>query len=454
MTSGETIPEIQNSRLPVPVAMDTWKRVKLIATDRLKYDPICRAAAGRVLQILGSFQKSADSNKAAMLLLRMTFAARLLGRDRAKGTLESRIAKLAQQWSPAGFDWDRFFPNSKRQLVQKAIILKSPKPHGEKGALFVAFEDNWLRLFRYADLNKLAEQYDLVISPTWSPPYDLPFLIACQMWPSTLLTIVSNLDDLPVFQRLTPCVIPIPLLASSWVNPDTFSVQPTPEKKYDVAILATFANYKRHFALFRAASQMRRKPRILVLGHAWGGRSRAVLEEEARLFGVLDWITFAEALPDTEMFRALQSSRVSVIMSLGEGSCVAVAESLFANVPVALIGGANVGSRAFINNQTGCFLRPGHIAEDLELFIQRSAEYAPRSWMLARQASHRDSSRTLNLALKDFAEKEARPWTTDIAAMHWRPNAEFDSAIARESMRPEYERFEKEFGIPVQLGPR
>jgi len=432
--------------------MHNLKRLKLVGADYLKYNPLSRAATGWVLQFVTGLSKPGHSNHVAKLLLRMTFAARLIGRDRPSPELEHRITEFAQQWSPVSFDWDFFFPNSKRQLVQKAIILKRPKDT-EKGVLFVAFEDNWLRLFRYGNIDKLAAQYDLVLSPTWSPPYDLPFLIAYRLWPSTLITILSNLEDAPVFHRLTPQVVTVPLLASSWVNPETFSVSQNNQKKFDVVILATFANYKRHFALFQAASRMRSKPKVLVLGHKWGGRSRAVLEEEARLFGVLEQVTFAEALPDKEMIEMLQSAKVSVIMSLGEGSCVAVAESLFADVPVALIETANVGSRAFINDQTGCFLRPGRIAQDLEEFIERSSTYRPREWMLANRMSHRDSSCILNEALKRLAAQKGQPWTTDIATMHWRPNAAFDSETDQERMRPEYDRFAADFGIPVQLIP-
>lgn len=431
--------------------MDSLKRAKLIVGDWVKYNSQSRAITGRFVQFVSTFQLSHSPNDIAKKLLRLTFAARLLGRDRSNPGLERWIAELTQRWSPVGFDWDRFFPNSNRKLVQKAIILKRPQAEGEKGVLFIAFEDNWLRLFRYADIRKLAAQYDLVLSPTWSPPYDLPLLIAYRLWPSTLFTILSNFDDVSVFARLTPQVVTVPLLASSWVHPEIFDAPPKIDKKFDIVVLAAYANYKRHFDLFRAVSQMSSKPSMLLIGHAWGGRSKVDLEEEARLFGVLDRITFVQAPPARQLVELLQSSKVSVIMSLGEGSCVVVAESMFAGTPVALIQSANVGSRAFINEQTGCFLRPGHIAQDLEAFIARAETYRPREWMLANGASHRDSTRTLNAALRRVAVEQGRPWTSDLATMHWRPDAEFDSENEREQMRPEYARFEQEFGIPIQL---
>src|SRR6267154_5955929 len=102
--------------------MDSLKRAKLIVGDYLKYNSRSRALAGIANQLLSVFQRTGDANALAKKLRRMTFAARLLGREASNPRLEREITKLVQRWSPAGFDWDRFFPDSKRRLVQKAII--------------------------------------------------------------------------------------------------------------------------------------------------------------------------------------------------------------------------------------------------------------------------------------------------------------------------------------------
>jgi hypothetical protein len=427
------------------------KRLILVGTDFLRYNAASRIALSYAIGARDTLAPLSGSNATATALLRRTFAARLRGRAHRSARLERRIIHAYQQWSPDGFDWDRFFPDSKPRLVQKSIILKPPKANGEKGVLFVSFESNWLRLLRYADVKKLAADYNLVLSPTWSPPYDLAFLVAYRLWPGTLVTILSNLDDEIIFHELTPNVVTVPLLASSWVDPDTFCPLSNGEKRHDIVMLATFAHYKRHFALFRAISEMRKKPRVLILGHRQDGRTRTSLEEEATLFGVGKQVTILEALPDREMIRALQSAKVCAIMSMGEGSCVAVAESLFANVPVGLVAGANIGSRAFINAYTGRFLRSDCLAEDLESFIREFSAYNPRRWMIENKASYVDSCRILNESLKSLARKQGRPWTTDIASMHWRPNPVFACQADRDSLRQEYLLFERRYGIGIEL---
>ena len=426
------------------------KKIKLVAADYLRYQPLVGTVVSDLIGLRDRLSSERSPNQIARSLFALTAAARLRGREHWSASLETRIREKLARWSPDGFDWDAFFPNARPRLIQKSIILKKPGPAGERGVLFVAFEDNWLRLLRYADLAKLASDYDLVLSPTWSPPHDVPFLLAVKLWPGTLCTILSNLDDEPVFHRLAPNVVTVRLLASSWVQPEIFAPRPDVQKQHDIAILANFAIYKRHFALFRAMSQMRRRPRLLVIGHQLQGRTAETVMEEAKMFGVAENVTIAKGLPDEEMIRALQASRVSVIFSMGEGSCVAVTESLFADVPVGLLEGANVGSRAFINPQTGCFLRSGHIPEDLEQFIERSATYSPRAWMLEHGVSYKASSRILNDALKRVALEQGRPWTAGIAPMHWRPHPTFESAEDREAMRDAYARFEADYGIPIE----
>src|SRR5262249_32595988 len=154
---------------------------------------------------------------------------------------------------------------------------------------------------------------------------------------------------------------------------------------------------------------------------------------------------FTEPVP-----RVMHSSRVSVIMSMGEGSCVVVAESLFADVPVGLIETARVGSSAFINDATGRLLRPSHIAEDLTRLVTESSSMHPRAWMLENGKSARDSSALLNDRMRRAARAQGAPWTVDLAPMQWRPNAEYLDRDDGERLKSEYMRFAEAYGIPVQ----
>jgi hypothetical protein len=192
---------------------------------------------------------------------------------------------------------------------------------------------------------------------------------------------------------------------------------------------------------------------LLGAGGAWAGRTRASIEEEVRLFGVGGNVSIIDAVPHEKVNSVLQSAKVSVIMSMHEGSSVVVAESLLADIPVALIAGARVGSGALINEETGCFLRPSSIAADLSRFVENYQNYRPRKWMLEHGKSYKESSIILNNFLKSWAREAGYPWTVDLVPMQWRPNPEYVTRDDALSMSDEYTRFEKAYNVGLHPPP-
>jgi glycosyltransferase involved in cell wall biosynthesis len=421
--------------------------------DHLRYAKASRSILSLILEYQDNLRGNGNrSSEIAGSLKRLTRSARLGIDTRSLTDLESKIIKKMSNWSLNNFEWDWFFPNSAPRMIQKSIILKRPRSRGEKGVLFVAWEDNWLRILRYADLEKLARDYTLVLSPTWSPPYDLPMLTACKAWPSHFFTILSNFDDAPIFSRLCSKIVVIPLLASSWVNPSIFKPDNffSSKKVYDIAVLSSFAVYKRHIALFKILKKLPKNIRAVLLGRSWDGRTSETIEREAELFGVGDRITIMENLADKEMINVLQSAKVSVITSLREGSCVAVTESLFCDVPVALLEGSRIGSKSMINHHTGRILRSGQLAEDLKDFIEHYQDYQPRKWMLENGMACESSSQRLNEEIKRWSIQHGEPWTADLLTMHWRPTPKYLNGEEASGIFEEYSRFSNSYNVPIE----
>jgi glycosyltransferase involved in cell wall biosynthesis len=426
---------------------------ELSVRDYVRY----ASAPRRVLSVLFELQDyllfhGTSANDTAQSLRRLTNSARLAIDTRSLTGLENKINQRMAGWSLNSFEWDRFFPNTAPRIIQKSIILKKPRPKGEKGVLFVAFEDNWLRLLRYGDLEKLARDYNLVLSPSWSPPYDLPMLMACRVWPSQFFTILSNLGDAPILPRICSKIVVVPLLASNWINPAIFKPDDVggAKKVYDIAVLANFAAYKRHRALFKALRKMRNDIHVVLLGLTWGGRDAATIKREANYFGVGDRISIGEDLPAKEMIEALQSAKVSVITSLREGSCLAIAESLFCDVPVALLEESRIGSKSMINRYTGRLLRRRQISEDLEDFIDNYKDYQPRRWMLENAMDSKSSSQRLNEEIKRWSIGHGEPWTADLLDMHWRPTPRYMDPRSRSEILDEYSRFSESYNVPIE----
>ncbi len=428
-----------------------FRRLTIQQRDWLRFSPWARWFTSFAINALCRIREPRTVGECARQTGVLCRAARICPSEgllrRIEGLLLARLSKL----DTSQLNWDESFPAASDNNVRKAIILKRPNPPHERGVLFVAFEDQWLRILRYGNLERLARDYHLVLAPTWSPPHDVPFLLATRMWRSPFFHILSNLDDCGAFARLSRNAIPVPLISSHWVHPSIFEPRRTVEREYDIVVLANFSSYKRHFVLFSALARMPKATRVLLLGKSWEGRTADTLREEARLWGVENLVTIREGLPDTQMIEAMQSAKVGAIFSANEGACVAVAELMFADVPVALLANANVGSRAFIGPDTGVFLRRSHVAADLSAFVRRHRDFASRNAMLAKGVSCFESTRILNAAIMRKALEWKEPWTADIVAHTWRPNPTYVCVEDRERMHDAYHEFPDKYGVTLQL---
>jgi len=401
------------------------KRILFSIWDHLRFDPFFRLVTSAVILIYVRLFRPHDTPRLIRSAHLAVRAARICPSPAILRRLENSLRSSIDRLEPTGSDWDLISADSANAEVYKGIILKRPVGPNEKGVLLISFEGQWLRLFRHGDVERIARDYHLVLAPSWSPPHDLPMQLAAKKWPGTLYTLMSNFNDTDAFRRLAPNTEPIPLLASSWVHPQVFDVSDSVAKEYDIVVLANFAAYKRHFLLFRALRDMPPHTSALLLGRAIDGRSAETIMSEARAYGVADKVTIKEGLPDAEMVRAMRSARVSLMLSGTEGSCVAVVETLFADIAVGMFSDAIIGSKAYINDQTGTLLQSRHLGRQLSQFIERHESFSPRRWVIDNDVSCYGSSRILNDALRKSVTARGEQWTTDIAVHHWRPNPSY-----------------------------
>jgi glycosyltransferase involved in cell wall biosynthesis len=390
----------------------------------------------------------------ARSIARLCSTARLATDDASLLPIEERIRQRVKLLDGRRIDWRAFAPGVESRRIAKAAILKPPVGPREKGVLFISFEEEWTRLIHHCDLHAVAGRYDLIISPTWSPPHCLATTAFAHAWPGPLFSLISNTRDLEILPRLAPNYVPVPLFASSWVNPAFYHPLPRHERDVDIVMLANFGKYKRHLALFRALRGLSPRPRVLLIGQEQNGRTADTLRAEAAVYGVADALTIRTNVSDDEVAHSLCRARVSLILSRREGSCVAVAESLFADTPVGLLHDAEVGSRAFLNAETGRFLDERNLSADLAAFLAESGRYSPRAWADEHLSCFR-SSAVLNDLLKRHALSAGQEWTCDLAPLCWRPNPVLVSPEDRQRMQAAHDdvcqRFNIEIGLPSAL---
>jgi glycosyltransferase involved in cell wall biosynthesis len=398
------------------------QRWRIILADRIRFSKSIR----RILfqwEVLRGGGRSSSTAQRLEQIGRLCAAARLAATPRQILAVEARMKAIAEKIDLV--EASPFLIEEPGDLIRKAAILKPyDESTGEKGAIFISFEFEWAMLLAARNRDEFARRYQIIVSPTWTPPHSRLNLLFPRIWPEPVYCLISNETDLETFPRLSENYRMVNLYASSWVNPDLFHPRPRDERDIDLIMLANFGIYKRHHVLFRALRDLQTSWRVVLVGQPNGDRTEQKLMAEAEAFGVRDRIELRQRISDEEVCDLLCRSRISLICSKREGSCVAVVESMFADTPVVLLEGAQVGSAKFINPETGAFFEERRLAENLSRTMTIFDQMCPRNWCLEHGLSAAESSRILNERLRDDVLAKGMPWSRDLLPLHWRPDPE------------------------------
>jgi hypothetical protein len=440
--------EAKGRQLAVACMITLLQRRALETEDWLRYHPLVRGLCSDYQCWRGRGEAPPDPLAALPALCRRCAAARFAGDLEAEARIQADIAQFVRQLAehaPARAAWAPGFDDTP---IFKTAVLKPYLGPREKGVVFIAFENQWIKVLRAPDLHEFARRYTLVVAPS-SSPHNLVNYVFPALYPGPVFTLISNPRDPAVLRRVAPNLVVVPLYASSWVNPDLFAPLPHGERPYDLVMVANFAKVKRHQAFFAALREMPRPLRILLIGHEQYGRTAATIRAMARWYGVADRFELRTNQSHAEVAAAFCQSKASVVLSRREGSCVVVAESLFADTPAALLEGAEIGSRVFLNEQTGRFLRDNALACELTAFVAEAARYQPRAWA-QEHISCIQSSRLLNEQLRAHALAAGQEWSEDIAPMHWCPDPQLVRAEDRRRLAPEHDEIRQRFGLELR----
>ncbi|PYU18902.1 MAG: hypothetical protein DMG32_25450 [Acidobacteria bacterium] len=353
----------------------------------------------------------------------------------------------ADIWRTNRIGWKRLQHLLVGKTLNTSIILKSPSADGEKGVLYVSFEYNWLRLIEHYDLPKLLQEYFLVAAPSWSPP-DFSCWALAHIGPDPVFLQISNPSDMEVHQRFPHNMRTVPIMMSDWINPEFYQPRPHQQRGIDILMVAGWSHIKRHWLLFRSLHKMRRGLRVVLIGQDADGRTADDVWREAKAFGVAKQIEMIRDATIETVTEQQCNSKASVILSAREGSCIVVAESLFADTPMAMMHNAHVGSRAYINRQTGVLLRPETMAAQLSELIEQRTSYSPRAWAMANITCFH-STKTLNALLRRYSSERRLPWNREIVPFCWRADTVYVRDADATQLAPAYQDLYERHGVVV-----
>lgn len=391
------------------------------------------------------------------LELRLGAARRLQG-SFSRAMLASLLRKWTlpehqETWRSEQIGWQRYFGSfgnigSDSELTT-SLLLKEPGDGGEKGVVYCSFEFNWMKLLAAPDARRFFSDYLLVGASSWSPPDHAAFASLQGMSDDPAFIGISNAADIAPYSMWEPSIYPLPIMASDWIDPDMYRPLPANERTTDILMVSHFSQWKRHWLLFEALRDMPRNLRVVLIGRDAPGRTEADLRREARAFGVHQELDIRKKLEIDEVSVEQSKARLTLAFSKREGSCVSVAESLFADTPVAMMSDAHIGSRAYINSATGRLVRRRRLSAQLESMLEEGASFSPREWALANITA-KDTSVRLNDILRDHCTRQGKPWTRDIAPMCWRYVPRYLDAADKQRLSSGVERLRQTHGIGLK----
>lgn len=300
-----------------------------------------------------------------------------------------------------------------RILRARALVVKAASPT-ERGVIVVDYSYVFPLMHGLFDLARIAHRYTIVLEPSWAGASNPDILLYTQLSTPVYVQTIEPRDR-DFLNTLDTNLRVVPIAANWWVDP-RLAPAPSAERDIDVIMVAAWADIKRHWRVFRAVGELRRRGhhlKVALVGYRYD-RTREDIEALAAHFGIRDQVTTYERISQEEVSALLARSKVHVLWSRRECANRAIVEAMLADVPVIVREGLTFGFKyPYINDQTGRFVAEKDLAPAILETIATRDRYRPRAWVLANMTCERATA-VLNAHLKADALASGAPWTQDL----------------------------------------
>ena len=365
--------------------------------------------------------------KGASPLLRAHYMLLRAGRYNANTSILQRVieAAIKQQFSRA--NTANFNPPPAVTISDQALadfkrwgglVLKAPRFAGhrvvEKGVLALRFNRGFCVFRNCVDVTAVLQSYVLVLEPGWSGYANEDILYFTHFPDFPVIVMATEKRDYEFLKNLDSNLIPVSFGASDWVNPSVFYPLGTEKKKYDAVMVAKWKIFKRHHILLRALHETQCASLKVALVGIQLPQHRNEVEFLINSYGVGDKVTVFGLLPQPEVNRVLNQSRVNLILSLQEGSNKALFEGFFAGTPGLALQN-NIGiQKDYFTPQTGRLIKETELGAALLYFREHWTDFDPRSWAEANIAPEITTAK-LNQLLKTLSRMRNEEWRRNLA---------------------------------------
>jgi glycosyltransferase involved in cell wall biosynthesis len=298
----------------------------------------------------------------------------------------------------------------------RLLVLKSPAEN-ERGVIVIDYTYVFPLFARFCDLEALSKRYYIVLEPSWVG-YCTPEILVYSRIGEPVFVQTNEPPDGAFLKRISPNLVQVPIVSNWWIDHRIMRPIPGVAKDIDVAMVAGWAQFKRHGRFFAALARLRRKGtrlKVLLIGYPVDGSlTREELYLQAKYFGISDQLEIHEHLEPERVALHLNRSKIHVLWSRREGSNKAIIEAMLADLPGILWEGYNYGYHyPYINPQTGRFASEKALPETMTSMIEHLEAFAPRAWIMAHMTPQIATS-ILAGCIRTVAIQRGEAWRSDL----------------------------------------
>lgn len=308
----------------------------------------------------------------------------------------------------------RFFQDPGRLLNGCILVLKSPG-RDEKGVLYLYYSYVYPLFLKMFNLAEIEKRYRIVAEPSWSGYCDLNILSLSRLSNQVFIGSIEPRDT-ELLNQIGDKFVPVMVGGNTWIDPEVFRPLPSVIKDVDIVYVGSWADYKRHWAFFRALATLKARGRslkVVLIGYRIDLSADDIVEQ-ARQFGVDDLLEIRERLTPQEVNLYLNRSKINLIWSRKEGVNRAIIEGMAAGTPCIVRAGFNYGHHyPYINESTGTFSSEIDLPDVIERMLENYRSFSPRDSVVPLMTPAGSTMR-LNSDLRDSALRAGEQWTRDI----------------------------------------
>lgn len=275
------------------------------------------------------------------------------------------------------------------QVAKRTLILTWPIMEDgtvkRRGVLLIKFTTNFSYFLHKVDIKQLERFFHVVLEPSWAGYADADILAWEQAVESPIYIQAAEYKDRATISSLCRNIIPLSIGSGSWVDYRKF-VPGKGERQFDSIYVANGSPIKRVHVYLRAIQAIKKAGHVDYRGAlvcaAWGGVSRAKLQDLIDYFEVSEQCKLFFAIPQTQVANLVAMSKSCILLSLKEGSNRSLYEAMFCDTPVILLA-ENIGvDKGNINEFTGVVTYEFALPHVLLEMRARSRAFTPRAWAI------------------------------------------------------------------------